>query len=103
MNDVPGAHARPAALSTNKARGGVTGHHVRYVLGFGLCGHYCRFHYRGRLVWIRLLTHAGLSTHHAQCGVMAVRPHLRENQWFGTCLAKGQTPLQHRYWTPVGR
>ena len=38
MNDVPGAHARPAALSTNKARGGVTGHHVRYVLGFGLAG-----------------------------------------------------------------
>jgi hypothetical protein len=38
MNDVSGAQARPAALSTNKARGGVTGHHVRYVLGFGLAG-----------------------------------------------------------------
>ena len=38
MNDVTGAQARPSALSTNKARGGVTGHHVRYVLGFGLAG-----------------------------------------------------------------
>jgi hypothetical protein len=38
MNDVSGAQAQPAALSTNKARGGVTGHHVRYVLGFGLAG-----------------------------------------------------------------
>jgi len=38
MNDVSGAQVRPAALSTNKARGGVTGHHVRYVLGFGLAG-----------------------------------------------------------------
>jgi len=37
MNDVPGAHAQPA-LSTTKVRGGVTGHHVRYVLGFGLAG-----------------------------------------------------------------
>ena len=38
MNDVTGAQPHPAALSTNKARGGVTGHHVRYVLGFGLAG-----------------------------------------------------------------
>jgi len=38
MNDVSGAQARSAALSTSKARGGVTGHHVRYVLGFGLAG-----------------------------------------------------------------
>ena len=38
MNDVTGAEAQPSALSTNKARGGVTGHHVRYVLGFGLAG-----------------------------------------------------------------
>jgi hypothetical protein len=38
MNDVCGAQAHPAALSTTKARGGVTGHHVRYVLGFGLAG-----------------------------------------------------------------
>ena len=38
MNDVTGAQAQPSALSTNKARGGVTGHHVRYVLGFGLAG-----------------------------------------------------------------
>jgi hypothetical protein len=38
MNDVTGAQSQPSALSTNKARGGVTGHHVRYVLGFGLAG-----------------------------------------------------------------
>ena len=38
MNDVTGAQAQPSALSTNKVRGGVTGHHVRYVLGFGLAG-----------------------------------------------------------------
>jgi hypothetical protein len=37
MNDVTGAQSQPSALST-KARGGVTGHHVRYVLGFGLAG-----------------------------------------------------------------
>jgi len=34
----PGAQAQPVTVSTNKARGGVTGHHVRYVLGFGLAG-----------------------------------------------------------------
>jgi hypothetical protein len=28
----------PVALSGDKARGGVTGHHVRYVLAFGLAG-----------------------------------------------------------------
>ena len=38
MNDVTGAQSQPSALSTNKARGGVTGHHVRYVRGFGLAG-----------------------------------------------------------------
>jgi hypothetical protein len=38
MSNVSGAQAQPVALSTNKARGGVTGHHVRYVLGFGLAG-----------------------------------------------------------------
>jgi hypothetical protein len=38
MNEVTGAQAQPSALSTNKARGGATGHHVRYVLGFGLAG-----------------------------------------------------------------
>jgi hypothetical protein len=30
--------AQPVSISTNKARGGVTGHHVRYVLAFGLAG-----------------------------------------------------------------
>lgn len=29
---------RPIVISTNDARGGVTGQHVRYVLGFGLAG-----------------------------------------------------------------
>jgi len=38
MSNVSGAQAQPVALSPNKARGGVTGHHVRYVLGFGLAG-----------------------------------------------------------------
>ena len=38
MNDISGAQAHPAALPTNRARGAVTGHHVRYVLGFGLAG-----------------------------------------------------------------
>ena len=28
----------PVTLPGDKARGGVTGHHVRYVLGFGLAG-----------------------------------------------------------------
>ena len=36
MSNVSGAQAQPVALSTNKARGGVTRHHVRYVLGFGV-------------------------------------------------------------------
>jgi hypothetical protein len=38
MNNLSGAQAQPVALPTNKARGGITGHHVRYVLGFGLAG-----------------------------------------------------------------
>ena len=38
MSNVPGAQAQPVTVSTNKARGGVTGHHVRYVLRFGLAG-----------------------------------------------------------------
>ena len=38
MNDVSGAHAQPVVLSTNKARGGITVHHMRYVLGLGLAG-----------------------------------------------------------------
>jgi hypothetical protein len=29
---------RPIDKSTNQARAGVTGHHVRYVLGVGLAG-----------------------------------------------------------------
>ena len=28
----------PVNISKNRARGGVTGHHVRYVLAFGLAG-----------------------------------------------------------------
>jgi hypothetical protein len=28
----------PVNIPTNRARGGVTGHHVRYVLAFGLAG-----------------------------------------------------------------
>lgn len=38
MNNLAGVQARPVALPTNKARGGITGHNVRYVLGFGLAG-----------------------------------------------------------------
>ncbi len=32
------APAHPVGISTNHARSGVTGHNVRYVLGFGLAG-----------------------------------------------------------------
>src|SRR6185312_5634511 len=49
MNDFTGAQAQPSALSTNKARGGVTGHHVRYVLGFGLAGIIAAFTIMGLL------------------------------------------------------
>ena len=38
MTNVAGALAQPVSVSTNKARGGVTGHNVRYVLGLGLAG-----------------------------------------------------------------
>jgi hypothetical protein len=38
MKNVTGALALPGALFTDKARGAVTGHNVRYVLGFGLAG-----------------------------------------------------------------
>jgi hypothetical protein len=38
MKNVTGALALPDALFTDKARGAVTGHNVRYVLGFGLAG-----------------------------------------------------------------
>ena len=38
MNNVAGAEAHPVALPTKEARGGITGHHVRYVLGFELAG-----------------------------------------------------------------
>ena len=38
MSNVSGAQAQPVSLPTNKARGGITGHHVRYVLGLGLAG-----------------------------------------------------------------
>jgi hypothetical protein len=38
MSNVTGAEAQPVSISTNKAKGGITGHHVRYVLAFGLVG-----------------------------------------------------------------
>lgn len=38
MSNHSVAGAQPDTLSTNRARGGVTGHYVRYVLGFGLAG-----------------------------------------------------------------
>lgn len=37
-SEAAGALAPPVSISTTKARGGVTGHHVRYVLAFGLVG-----------------------------------------------------------------
>ena len=50
MNDVSGA------VSTNKARGGVTGHHVRYVLAFGLAGSIIAFAVIGLYFGYGLLT-----------------------------------------------
>ena len=38
MSNATGGLAQPASLATNKARGGITGHNVRYVLAFGLGG-----------------------------------------------------------------
>ena len=38
VTDSTTAVAQPVSLSTNRARGGVTGHRVRYVLAFGLAG-----------------------------------------------------------------
>ncbi len=38
MSEAAGALAQSVTTSTTKARGGVTGHHVRYVLAFGLAG-----------------------------------------------------------------
>ena len=38
MTDSTTALAQPVTLSTNRARGGVTGHRVRYVLAFELAG-----------------------------------------------------------------
>ena len=38
MSEATGALAPPVSISTTKVRGGVTGHHVRYVLAFGLAG-----------------------------------------------------------------
>jgi hypoxia induced protein len=35
---VKNEHDLPVVISGNKARAGVTGHHVRYVLAFGLAG-----------------------------------------------------------------
>jgi hypothetical protein len=35
---VPADQAQSANISRNRARGGVTRHHVRYVLAFGLAG-----------------------------------------------------------------
>ena len=38
MDNVAGVQAQRVVLPTNKARGGITGHHARYVLGSGLAG-----------------------------------------------------------------
>ena len=38
MSEAAGALVQPVSISTTKARGGVTGHQVRYVLAFGLAG-----------------------------------------------------------------
>ncbi len=38
MSNAADAKAQPANISTTKARGGVTGNYVRYVLAFGLAG-----------------------------------------------------------------
>jgi len=38
MSDDAGAQPPPVIKSTVRARGGVTGHNVRYVLAFGLAG-----------------------------------------------------------------
>jgi hypothetical protein len=38
MSEAAGALVQPVSISITKGRGGVTGHHVRYVLAFGLAG-----------------------------------------------------------------
>ena len=58
MNNVAGAQAQAVSLSKNKARGGVTGHHMRYVLGFGLAGIIFAFIVMG-LSLVSALTDAG--------------------------------------------
>jgi hypothetical protein len=47
----------PVVLSTNEARAGVTGHHVRYVLAFGLLGSLIAFLIIGLYYGFGGLTH----------------------------------------------
>jgi hypothetical protein len=50
-NDVARSRSRaPPELPADKARAGVTGHNVRYVLGFGLAGTILAFAVVGYLV-----------------------------------------------------
>ena len=48
----------PVVISGNKARGGVTGHHVRYVLAFGLAGSLIAFVVIGLYFYYGKLTQA---------------------------------------------
>ena len=48
----------PVVISGNKARGGVTGHHVRYVLAFGLAGSIIAFVIIGLYFYYGKLTQA---------------------------------------------
>jgi hypothetical protein len=41
------------SITKNEARGGVTGHHVRYVLAFGLLGIIIAFILMGLYFWFR--------------------------------------------------
>jgi len=50
----------PVLLSTDAARGGVTGHHVRYVLAFGLAGAVVAFLVLGAYLGFGSLTLAKL-------------------------------------------
>ena len=38
MSEDAGVPPQPVIKNTSRARGGVTGHNVRYVLAFGLAG-----------------------------------------------------------------
>ena len=54
---VKNEDAVPVVISGNKARGGVTGHHVRYVLAFGLAGSIIAFVVIGLYFYYGTLTH----------------------------------------------